>query len=347
MSAENSTLLVVFFLGAALTLYVLFGGADYGAGVLELFRGRKLQAEQETLVNRVMGPVWEANHIWLIIVIVILFMGFPKVYTLTTTYLHLPLTFVLFGIVARGCAFTFRHYDAYHEVNSQRIYSRIFRFGSLWTPFWLGVAAGALILGRIDPEASTTRTLFIDPWFNIFSASIGLFTICLFTFLAAIYLIAESDTEALKNLFKKRALVMNALTVLAGLLVFVTAIYSGSDLMNSFVRSRLSQVSFVTATLLLIPLWYFVIKGSGWRARLFAGAQAVAVLIGWFGARFPVIVQLKTSQLDVFQAAAPEATLRQLAWALSFGLVLIVPALVYLLRVFRTSPGKPRGNNRV
>ena len=103
---------VLFFLAFSLLLYVLLAGADFGAGIVELFSSKKNQAITKKTVYRVMGPVWEANHIWIIIMIVILWVGFPAYYNILVVYLHIPLTLMLLGITLRGVAFVFRHYDA-------------------------------------------------------------------------------------------------------------------------------------------------------------------------------------------------------------------------------------------
>src|ERR1700733_8715060 len=105
-------LVVIGFLAVSLLFYCVLGGADFGAGALEFFVPEKNRKRHEELVNKAMGPVWEANHIWLIILIVILFNAFPKVYAQYSIYFHIPLTLMLIGIVFRGCAFSFRNYDA-------------------------------------------------------------------------------------------------------------------------------------------------------------------------------------------------------------------------------------------
>src|SRR3990167_4182924 len=114
--------IVLGYLGLSLFLYSLLGGADFGAGVLELFLPKDNREKYRNLISKAMGPVWEANHIWLIILIVILFNGFPKAYAEISIYFHIPLTLMLVGIIFRGCAFTFRTYDAVKD-NSREIYS--------------------------------------------------------------------------------------------------------------------------------------------------------------------------------------------------------------------------------
>src|SRR4029453_6983829 len=100
---------IVIILGTSFLLYALLGGADFGAGIVEAFAGRR----GELTISKAIAPVWEANHVWLILAVVILFTGFPAVYASLSWVLHIPLMIVLLGIIMRGTAFTFRHYDVH------------------------------------------------------------------------------------------------------------------------------------------------------------------------------------------------------------------------------------------
>src|SRR5688500_9395037 len=115
---------VIVYLWTAILLYLLLGGADFGAGIIEFFTSRRNRSRTRRTMYQAIGPVWEANHMWLIITIVILFVGFPKIYTTMSVYLHIPLTAMLLGIIARGTAFVFRNYDAVKD-DLQKVYSRI------------------------------------------------------------------------------------------------------------------------------------------------------------------------------------------------------------------------------
>ncbi|MBT8295859.1 MAG: cytochrome d ubiquinol oxidase subunit II, partial [Gramella sp.] len=139
---------VLFFTFFSLFLYVLLGGADFGAGIVELFSPKEDRQLNRDTVYKVMGPVWEANHIWLIILIVILWIAFPVYFNIIIIYLHIPLTLVLLGITMRGVAFIFRHYDAVVG-KSQIWYNRMFRISSFITPVFLGMCFGSLVSGEI------------------------------------------------------------------------------------------------------------------------------------------------------------------------------------------------------
>jgi len=135
MAEINLLVLVI-----SLLLYVVLGGADFGGGILELLTKGKAAG----IVSKAIAPVWEANHVWLILVVVILFVGFPSVYSTVLTALHIPVLLVLIGIIFRGSAFTFRHYDI-DQATPKAIYSAVFQYSSLFTTFFLGVTLGGII----------------------------------------------------------------------------------------------------------------------------------------------------------------------------------------------------------
>jgi cytochrome bd ubiquinol oxidase subunit II len=330
---------VIPFLGASLLLYCLLAGADFGAGILELFLGRENRREQRRIIDRALGPVWEANHIWLILMVVILFMGFPAVYARVSTQLHLPLTAMLMGIIARGCAFTFRHYDAV-QGRSQRPYTFFFVWSSLWTPFCLGVVTGALVPGGIDPAAANYFEGYVRPWLRPFPLALGVFTACLFAFLAAAYLIGESPQGPVRRRFARRAAVCSAAAVAAGVLVFAAAERDGVGLARRFASNPWAAGGMMLATLLLPWLWYCLAAQRVWPARVLAGAQTALILAAWFAVQFPVLVKVKGGpDLTFFNAHAPAAVLDQLGWALLAGGALILPALAWLLKVFKAEAG--------
>lgn len=328
---------VIIFLGLSLLFYVLFGGADFGGGIIELVFSSKLNEPQKQVINRAIAPVWEANHMWLIIVIVILFMGFPQVYTVMLTYLHLPVTAVLVGIVIRGTAFTFRHYDAIKD-NSQKYYARLFQFSSLWTSFFLGVTMGAMVLGKINPTAAPFPERFIDPWLNPFCIGVGIFTCCIFAFLAAVYLVGESEDEESKRIFIKIGRTLNVLTILSGATVFLTGKSSDFDLINMFIASPVAIITVILATISLPVLWYALNNEKGVLARITAGFQILMIMLAWYNVNFPVILNVHNGpDITLTGHPAPPATITILALALLIGSLFILPFLYYLLRVFKSN----------
>lgn len=323
--------IVIAFLGISLILYVLFGGADFGAGIVEIITGSK----HEKTISHAIGPIWEANHIWLIIAVVILFVGFPSLYAMVTTYLHIPLLLLLIGIVMRGTAFTFRSYDAYHD-SAQRAYTLVFRVSSLLVPFFFGVIVAAMLEGKLQRDPQSFYIAFLAPWLGWFPICVGLFTTSLFAFLAAVYLIGDTEDRAAKRLFKRAAVAINAAAVVAGGLVFVAGEASGAPLWSWLWEEPLSVAGFALATLSLPVVWLGLARNRVVLARCAAGAQVAFVIVGWLALRFPEVVRFADgSALTLYGAAAPEATLAQLAIALVAGMLLILPALGYLMWTFK------------
>jgi cytochrome d ubiquinol oxidase subunit II len=326
--------IIIIILGASFVLYTLLGGADFGAGIIESFAGKR----EEVTISKAIAPVWEANHVWLILAVVILFTAFPAVYSSISLVLHIPLMLVLLGIIFRGSAFTFRHYDVVHD-NSHKYFSALFRVSSFITPIFLGMILGAMILGRITFDRSVGfYQMFLAPWLNIFCLAMGVFSTCLFAYLAAVFLVGETKIGRERLMYVRFAKRSMLLTALLGLLVFIMAEIEGHHLGSEFIHSRVSVVMLVLAALLCPFIWTFLNRERNKTVylRIGVGVQVTAILIGWFYIQFPVLIQVKGGQhLTFFNTQAPTATLEQLLIALIVGLVLVIPGFVYLFRVFK------------
>ncbi len=329
---------VAIFLGGALLLYVLLGGADYGAGILELFVNRKTRGQQKKIINNAMGPVWEVNHIWLIIAVVILFNAFPSAYSQISITFHIPLTLMLVGIIIRGCAFAFRNYDAYRD-QSQKYYSLAFEVSSVFTPFSLGLILGGILIGRINPEADTFYAGFVDPWFNVFSFILGMFTCCLVTYIASVYIIGETRKNVLRRQFVYRAKVAGIVTFIMGGFVIEAALLYEAELFARFYSDRFSLACVLLAAAIFFPLWKLLNHPWPILSRLLVGSQVTLIFLAWYELQFPFIIAPSDffgfEGLNLYQAAAPESTLRLLLIALVLGTALIFPAWLYLMRVFK------------
>ena len=325
---------IVIILGVSFILYTLLGGADFGAGIVEIFAGKS----EEATISKAMAPVWEANHVWLILAVVILFAAFPPVYASLSWVLHIPLMMVLLGIIMRGTAFTFRHYDV-HQGRSHKYYNFLFHLSSFITPFFLGMILGSMILGRItfDPTRGFYQ-MFMAPWLNLFCFTMGAFTTCLFSYLASVFLVGETnvDNERLKYAtFAKRSMIM---TMILGLFVFIVAEMEGHHLTRTFLHSAPS-VSLLITALLFCPLtWHFLSKEKNKTVylRIGAGVQVTAILLGWFYIQFPVVIEVRDGdELTFYNTQAPPATLEQLLIALIVGLLLVIPGFIFLFKVFK------------
>jgi cytochrome d ubiquinol oxidase subunit II len=220
---------VMAYLWAAILLYLLMGGADFGAGIIELFTSGNNKSKTRRTMYHAIGPIWEANHMWLIIAIVILFVGFPVIYTTMSVHLHIPLAIMLLGIIARGTAFAFRNYDAVVD-NMQKVYNKIFVYSSFITPLFLGIIAGSAVSGKIDVHAANFADAYIFSWLNWFSVAVGFFTVSICGYLAAIFIIGETDTEDDRIRFIRKIKHMNIAAVITGTLVFTAAFFEGIPL---------------------------------------------------------------------------------------------------------------------
>lgn len=323
---------IIFVLGIAVLLYVLLGGADFGAGIVELFTGKR----GIDIISKAIAPVWEANHIWLILAIVILFNGFPVVFAVLTTYLHIPLFIILLGIVFRGSAFTFRYYDTVKD-HTQKYYTQFFRISSLITPFFLGVVLGAIILGKIPENVNGTfYEIFIHPWFNFFTASTGVFITLLFGWLAAIYLIGEAHDDESFIVFSNTSRLFFMLLIITGAEVFLMAEIYGLHLLRQFLSSPIAIACVIVATILIPYLWRSITRRNIFQLRLLAGIETACIISGWFAVQFPVMIYIEGgNNLTVWNTQAPESTMLFLLYALVVGVLIIVPSFIYLFKVFK------------
>jgi cytochrome bd ubiquinol oxidase subunit II len=329
--------LVALVMMIALTLYVLLGGADYGGGMWDLLaRGPRAEKQRE-LIAHAIGPVWEANHVWLILVVVLLFAAFPPAFALISIALHVPITLMLIGIVLRGSAFTFRAYDSKHD-RIQRRWSRAFAIPSLITPILLGVIVGVIssdVLRRVPSGViSVMGPGYILVWGRAFPFAVGIFAVVLFAFLAAVYLTSETDDPALQDDFRIRAITSEMAAGALALVVFLTAENAAPGLHDHLARSWWTwPVQIITALIAITTLWLLWTRRFR-TARITAAAQVAMILWGWGFAQYPYLVR---PELTIHENAAPEATLRLLLMALAAGALLLFPSYWYLFRVFKTS----------
>ena len=335
----NGTLEIV--LGAslvgALTCYLLTGGADFGAGIWTLFAFGRSGQRQRALIDQAIGPIWEANHVWLIVAVTILFTAFPPAFALIATGLHIPLSLMLVGIVLRGTAFAVRTHDITSRDGSSSvspIWRYLFAVSSIITPALLGISVGAVASGRL-PVASLPSGSFIErfiaPWLAAFPLSVGLLTTTLVSYLAAVYLLVESQDPELRAAFRRRAQAACLALLLTGGYVLVQArqgapeIYAG--LRHTPVGLLAIVVTFGFHLAALVTLW----KVRDRAARIFAVAGAVIMLWGWALSQYPYLVEPNLTIAD----AAPPETLRLLLVSLILGSIILFPLLYYLYRIFK------------
>lgn len=335
--APEAILLIILWL--ALTFYVLFGGADFGAGIWEVNTALLSSEKERALLYRAIGPVWEANHVWLIFFLVCLFAGFPVVFAALCRALWLPLLLALTGIVFRGSAYAFRS----HAVDAPRqraIWGALFALASAAAPFFLGASAGAVASGRLvfTPEGQYQGDV-LTGWVSPLAMFNGFFTVGVCAFLAAVYLTREARQEGdddLTQLWRQRAL---ATGVWMGILSFAGLVFLASEspaLWEGF-RERatpLVAIALGTGMLALFALWMerFTVAIAS------ACTTVTCVLWGWAVAQYPVLLP---PSLTAQQAQSPDTVLWAMIASIAAGTVLLAPSLWWLIVLFKGQEQRP------
>lgn len=314
---------VVLWLGV--TTYAVFGGADFGAGFWDLASGRGAAGERSRgLIAAAIGPVWEANHTWLIFDLVILWTAFPIAFAAIMSSLFVPLSLAAVGIVLRGAAFAFR--PVVGTDRGRRITSAIFAASSVLTPFFLGAAAGGIASGRVSLEPGGGD--LIGSWLNPTSALVGVMAVSVCAYLAAVFLVADARRLGLDDLattFLRRATVAALVTGgLAALGIVVLAV-DAPVLANELTRRGwpLILASLVLGAGALVA----ITRRAPFGTRPLAVGAVVAVIWGWGIAQYPAILPGRLSLAD---AAAPPGALGSLLVVFVFAALLIAPSLVML-----------------
>ncbi|MCK6521180.1 cytochrome d ubiquinol oxidase subunit II [Myxococcota bacterium] len=316
---------------AALILYALTGGADYGGGVIDLFARGPRAKDLRALIARAIGPIWEANHVWLILVVVLTFVCLPRAFSTIMTALHIPLTILLIGVVLRGSAFVFRAYDDPSD-EVQRRWSLVFAVASVVSPWALGVTLGAIASGRLTLDAAgRVQTDFVSAWAAPFPAALGLLVVALFTLLAATYLTLETDDAELQDALRGQGL---AAGLAAGVLAFVSlaAAESGAPQVWAGLTQSAWSAPFQLITGGAAITALAALYARRWSlARAAAAAQVVLVALGWALSQLPYAVP---PSLTLADAAAPDALITLVLTILAGGAMFLIPAFVLLYRVF-------------
>lgn len=328
----------------ALTAYALLGGADFGGGVWDWLASGPHRTAQRDRIAHAIGPIWEANHVWLVLVVVLVFSCFPPAFAELVIALHIPFTLMLIGIVLRGAAFTFRTYDRAHDARQEQ-WSRVFAAASIITPILLGVVVGTIAAGRVHLPAPSESFVagYVLPWLTPFALAVGGFALALFAFLAAVYLTVETaDDAALQESFRRRALaaalvvfVMAALTLLAARRDVPRLAHA---LTHTAAAAWLHGATALAATTAIGAL----VARRFQLARLAAAAQVSLILWGWAVGQYPYFIP---PAMTIDQAAAPAITLRLTLIALAIGAVVLFPSLTYLFFVFKGSPSPSSSRN--
>jgi cytochrome d ubiquinol oxidase subunit II len=333
VSAEELEVAVLLTIGAGLTLYVLLAGADFGGGLWDLLASGPNRDRQRDLVSAAIGPVWEANHVWLIFVITALFAAFPPAFAALTQALYLPFTIVLAGIVLRGSAFAFRaHGD--RDSSWQRSWTRVFGIASLVTPIVLGMAGAALSTGDIRVRGNDVADASLGAWLGPLSWVSGGLTLAMCAFLAAVYLTVEAEARGdaeLEGVFRRRSLVAGI--VAGGLaLVGLPVVRAEAPELWGGMTSDAWPLVAVSGVAGVVAIALTARRRARW-ARAAAAIAVATVVAGWGVAQWPFLIVPDVTAMD---AAAPAAALRAIAVGYLVGGAVLAPSLYALFRVFKS-----------
>ncbi|MCK9519844.1 MAG: cytochrome d ubiquinol oxidase subunit II [Dehalococcoidia bacterium] len=313
---------------AAIVLYAVFGGADFGGGIWTLFATGPRKEDQRNALERAIGPVWETNHVWLILLVVTLFVVFPTAYAIIFTALYVPLFLSLLGIVARGAAFALRHYsDRDTQLNAAAM--RAFSVASLLTPFMFGATVGALTGGHIDLDGTDVTSGAFDGWLTPFALVCGLIGLLISAFVAAAFMVPRTE-GALQRDFRRRALVSS---VALGAVTTVAIPLANADADLFFERLDRWEVVLTMAVTALLGLATLALLARGFAQAvpLFAGATVAGVITAWALALNPNMV---LPGLTIEDAATANITVVSFLIALPIGALILVPSLYLLYNTF-------------
>jgi cytochrome bd ubiquinol oxidase subunit II len=312
-------------LWVGLTLYAIFGGADFGSGFWALVAGRGERGERvRDLIDRAIGPVWEANHVWLIFVLVTLWTAFPEAFGAVMSTLFIPLCLAALGIVLRGAGF------AFHRVAERRAGRRLavaaFAVASILTPFFMGTVAGAVGSGRVPIGNATGDP--VTSWLNPVSLLIGALFVVTGAYLAAVFLVSDARRlgfTGLERYFATRAI---AAAVVAGVIAAVGIVVLRSDARYLYDGLTSEGLPFVLASALCgAGALMLLLRRARRGVRPLAVAASVAVIWGWGAAQYPYLLP---ETLTIEEGAGASGTLTAVLVLFGVAVVIVVPALALL-----------------
>jgi cytochrome d ubiquinol oxidase subunit II len=320
----------------ALIAYAVLAGADFGGGIWDAFaRGPRRDAQRDAIAHA-MGPVWEANHVWLIFVVVLLFSCFPAAYAALSEGLFVPFHLVLLGIILRGAAFVFRAYSPPsvrrpgRPGRGARRWGAVFGAASVITPVLLGMCLGAVSAGGLRVTGGVAVVTGTAPWLRPLPLAMGGFALAVCAYLAAVYLANETHGELCED-FRRRALLAGTAVVAMSALMLPLLYLKAPHLWHGLLGVRAAPVVAVGVAAALLSGW------SLWRrrprlARAATVVQTACLLAGWGVAQHPYLIY---PDVTIRGAAAHAATLRFVLWSTPFGMALLLPSLWWLFRVFK------------
>ncbi len=324
---------IVLITAVALFLYAFLAGADFGAGIIQILPVGIERKEKTVLIGKAMGPVWESNHIWLILVIVITFNAFSEIFWFFSEWYHFPAGAFVIGIIFRGASFTFLHYDPIID-KSQKAYHWIFGLSSIWCTFWIGIIIGSLMLGNFTLNDTGVFERYFKHWMNPFSFSMGLFITLLMMFNASLFLLMEAKNEI--PAWEKLTGRIFIFLILSGMLTHIVLILTNFERWKFFFFNPLSITLILLSFLLLYPQLRTIKKRRRSLSRIIAGAQLICIGAAGFAPLYPNLVLMRDgTSINMLNSAAEPDVLRLLCYALIFGLLFILPGYFILMKIFK------------
>lgn len=337
MSALEAIWLI---LGAGLIAYALTGGADFGGGLWDLLASGERKEQQRKLIEKSIAPIWEANHVWLIFMIVLLFSAFPRAFAALTIALHVPIVLALVGISFRGASFVFRSYGLESKRFKDR-WGRVFGISSAATPVVLGMVLAAVASGEIRVDMTAGYTVVTSSWtagwLSPFAVFVGLFSLALFALLAAVYLAANATGE-LRRDFRLRAYAMEGIAFVLAMAVLWRAAVDAPLLFERLAGSAWTwpiQIGTALAALATVALLYLDRLRL---ARATVALQVTLVVVGFGLAQGQTLI---APDIPLAAAGGQAVSLGPILWGLGVGALLLAPSLWLLFRIFRATGGEP------
>ncbi|TMC20998.1 MAG: cytochrome d ubiquinol oxidase subunit II [Chloroflexi bacterium] len=328
----NVALFALVILWWGLIAYAVLGGADFGAGIWDLFVGREAE-RQRSFINHALGPVWEANHTWLIFSIVGVFNVFPAAFALLSIALFVPFTLALIGVVLRGAAFIFRYYAPRAGGNFARWWGRVFSISSILTPFFLGASAAAVASGKLLRPDGIADATYIVSWTSPFAITIGAMAVALCATLSAVYLVVEANQaheQLLTESYRRKALWAGAVTAVLGALGLGLSVSEAPLLWSGMVARA---VPVVVATMLIGLATATTLYIKRYRiARLLIISETAFLLGSWGLSQYPYIIP---PQATIANSANEPSVILMLLITIACGLAILLPSLYYLFSVFK------------
>ena len=314
---------VILWVGA--TFYAIFGGADFGGGFWDLFAGNAEKGERpRATIQRSLTPVWEANHVWLIFILVVLWTAFPSVFSAIFSTLYVPLVLAVLGIVLRGSGFAFR--SSVEGLSERRAAGATFALSSVITPFFMGTVVGAIAVGNVPADGSGDA---FSSWLTPAPLFFGAMFVATGAYLAAVFLVGDTrrvGDKEMERYFEKRALAAGVVAGIFAVLGLIALHSEGHYVYDRLVHQGLPLI--VISVVCGLGMLGTLLLGGRLLLRPLAAGAVIAVIWGWFVAQFPYLLP---TTMKISEAAAPDATLGAIFIVFGVACIVVLPALLVLL----------------